>query len=87
MRKNIPGDAITARELIPGAYERRRMVTPRQSNRRAQQRPRLGMRTMRWAEERHTPGHGGRICPVAVRPQQRSMRGLHEQHDNGFKRV
>ena len=31
MRKNIPGDAITARELIPGAYERRRMVTPRQS--------------------------------------------------------
>ena len=30
MRKNIRGDATTARELIPGAYERR-MVTPRQS--------------------------------------------------------
>lgn len=29
MRKDIRGDAITARELIPGAYERR-MVTPRQ---------------------------------------------------------
>ena len=31
MRKDIPGDPVTARELIPGAYERRRMVTPRQS--------------------------------------------------------
>ena len=30
MRKNIRGDTMTARELIPGAYERR-MVTPRQS--------------------------------------------------------
>jgi hypothetical protein len=25
--------------------------------------------------ERHTLGHGGRICPVAVRPQQRSIEG------------
>lgn len=69
MRKNIPGDAITARELIPGAYERRRMVTPRQSNRRAQQRPRLGMRTMggsgtphAWPRRPHMPCG----CPAAT---------------------
>ena len=69
MRKNIAPE-LRVRNVSVLSHNR-----PGCNERRAQQRHRLGMRTMGWAVERHTPGHGGRICPVAVRPQQRSIEG------------